>query len=104
MKQIGGFMVDVGSDELKVVVVQVSQRFCSLVIFRAYDDTAGVVPLMDAFFRRARASCVVGVFNPSHVPQAIHELALRLPSKHRSIMAFLSNALRLVLNKASFLP
>jgi coatomer subunit gamma len=47
MKQIGPFMVDVGSDELKVVVVQ-----------------------------------------------AIHELALRLPAKHRSIMAFLSNALR----------
>ena len=30
------------------------------------------------------------------VVQAIHELALRLPSKHRSIMAFLSNALRCV--------
>jgi coatomer protein complex subunit gamma len=47
MKQIGAFMADVGSDELKVVVVE-----------------------------------------------AIHELALRLPAKHRAIMAFLSNALR----------
>ena len=28
------------------------------------------------------------------VVQAIHELALRLPSKHRAIMAFLANALR----------
>jgi len=47
MKQIGGFMADVGSDELKVTVVQ-----------------------------------------------AIHELALRLPAKFKTIMAFLANALR----------
>lgn len=47
MRQIAGFMVDVGTDELKVSVVQ-----------------------------------------------AIHELALRTPAKHRVIMTFLSNALR----------
>jgi coatomer subunit gamma len=47
IKQITSFMVDVGSDELKVIVVR-----------------------------------------------AVHELCLRVPSKHRSIMAFLSNLLR----------
>jgi hypothetical protein len=47
IKQIASFMVEVGADELKVVVVR-----------------------------------------------AIHELALRIPSKHRGIMTFLSNALR----------
>jgi coatomer protein complex subunit gamma len=47
IKQIGGFMSEVGSDELKVTVIQ-----------------------------------------------AIHELALRMPSKHRALMAFLANALR----------
>ena len=31
------------------------------------------------------------------VVQSIHELALRLPSKHRSIMSFLANALREVI-------
>lgn len=46
-KQIGAFMGDVGSDELKVVVVT-----------------------------------------------AVHELALRVPTKHRPIQVFLSNALR----------
>lgn len=47
MKQIAAFMAEVGSDELKVTVVQ-----------------------------------------------AIHELALRMPTKHRSIMTFLSSSLR----------